>query len=61
MAERRQAGQLRRDRCFKRRQFTAEAILWTVLWYPMVPVSYLGLELMLLDRGGGLDRTAIRR
>jgi transposase, IS6 family len=31
---------------FKRRQFTAEVILWAVRWYLMFPISYRDLELM---------------
>ena len=47
--------------CFKGRQFAAEVILWAVRWYLMFPVSYLDLELMLLDRGVEVDHTTIFR
>jgi transposase-like protein len=40
---------------FKGRHFTAEVILWAVRWYPMFPISYRDLELMLLDRGVEVD------
>src|SRR3984957_13280076 len=39
------------DNCYKGRQFTAEVILWAVRWYLTFPVSYRGLEPMLLERG----------
>ena len=42
---------------FKGRQFTAEVILWAVRWYLMFPISYRDLELMLQDRGVGVDHT----
>jgi transposase-like protein len=50
-----------RGNCFKGRQFTAEVILWAVRLYPMFPVSYRDLELMLLDRGVEVDHTTIFR
>jgi hypothetical protein len=50
MTRRRQAVQVRQDRPFKGRQFTAEVILWAVRWYLMFPISYRDLELMLLLR-----------
>jgi DNA-binding CsgD family transcriptional regulator len=50
MTRRRQAIQVRQDRPFKGRQFTAEVILWAVRWYLMFPISYRDLELMLLTR-----------
>ena len=31
------------------RQFTAEATLWVVRWYLMLPISYRDLELMVKD------------
>ena len=44
-----------RGRAFKGRQFTAEVILWAVRWYLMFPLGYRDLELMLEDRGVGVD------
>src|SRR5271167_1152500 len=61
MTKRRQAVQVRQDRPFKGRQFTAEVILWAVRWYLMFPISYRDLELMLLDRGVEVDHTTISR
>ena len=61
MTRRRQAIQVRQDRPFKGRQFTAEVILWAVRWYLMFPISYRDLELMLLDRGVEVDHTTISR
>ena len=55
MTQRRQAVQVSRDQSFKGRQFTAEVILWAVRWSLMFPISYRDLELMLLDRGVGVD------
>ena len=60
MTRRRQAIQVRQDRPFKGRQFTA-VILWAVRWYLMFPISYRDLELMLLDRGVEVDHTTISR
>ena len=48
-------------RWFKGRQFTSEVILWAVRWYLMFPISYRDLELMLLDRGVGVNHTTIFR
>ncbi len=45
----------------KRRQFTAEVILWAVQWYLMFPVSYRDLALMLRDRGVEVDHSTIFR
>jgi IS6 family transposase len=61
MGNRRQVTQVRRDQCFKGRQFTSEVILWAVQWYLMFPISYRDLELMLLDRGVEVDHTTIFR
>jgi transposase-like protein len=61
MANPRQAAGVRRDQCFKGRQFTAEVILWAVRWYLMFPISYRDLELMLLDHGVAVDHTIIFR
>jgi IS6 family transposase len=44
---------------FKGRHFTAEVILWAVRWYPMFPISYRDLELMLLDRGVEVDHGTV--
>jgi len=52
---------VRRDQCFKGRQFTAAVILWAVRWYLMFPISYRDLELMLLDRGVAVDHSTIFR
>ena len=41
----------RRREQFKGRQFTAEMILWAVLWYLLFSICYRDLELMLQDRG----------
>ena len=57
MAKRQQATQVRQDQSLKDRQFTAEVILWAVRWYPMFPISYRDLELMLRDRGVDVDHT----
>src|SRR5258708_9337607 len=46
---------------FKVRQFTAAVILWAVRWYLMFPISYRGLELMLLDRGVAVDLSTMFR
>ena len=46
---------------FKGWQFTAEVIPWAVRWYPMFPISYRDLELMLLDRGVAVDHTTVFR
>ena len=46
---------------FKGRQFTADVILWAVRWYLMFPISYRDLELMLADRGIGVDHTTVFR
>jgi hypothetical protein len=59
ITRRRRATQVRRDQAFNGRQFTAEVILWAVRWYLMFPISYRDLELMLLDRGVGVDHTTI--
>ena len=48
-------------RTFKGRQFTAEVILWALRWYLMLPVSYRDLQLMLTDRGVGVDHTTLFR
>src|ERR1700722_13694704 len=56
MTRRRQAIQVRQDRPFKGRQFTAEVILWAVRWYLMFPISYRDLELMLLDEAMAMIR-----
>ncbi len=50
-----------RKRAFKRRQFTAEVILWAVRWYLIFPISHRDLELMLRDRGVDVDYTTIFR
>ena len=52
---------MRQGKEFKGRQFTAEVILWAVRWYLMFPISYRDLELMLADRGVGVDHTPIFR
>src|SRR5947209_5243919 len=54
-------GQRRAGLAFKGRQFTAAVILWTVRWYPMFPISYRDLELMLQDRGVAVDRMTVFR
>ena len=61
MARRRRAAQVRPDRSFKGRQFTAEVILWAVRWYLMFPISYRDLELMLADRGVEVAHTTVFR
>jgi transposase-like protein len=61
MARRQQAAQLRSDRSFKGRQFTAEVILWAVRWYLMFPISHRDLALMLRDRGVEVDHTTLFR
>jgi transposase, IS6 family len=61
MTRRRQAIQVRQDRPFKGRQFTAEVILWAVRWYLMFPISYRDIMLMLLDRGVEVDHSTIFR
>jgi len=61
MTRRRRATQVRQDRAFKGRQFTAEVILWAVRWYLMFPISYHNLELMLQDRVMEVDHTTIFR
>jgi transposase, IS6 family len=48
-------------RTFKGRQFSAEVIVWALRWSLMFPVSYRDLELMLADRGVGVDHTTIFR
>ena len=55
------AGAVVRGKEFKGRQFAAEVILWAVRWYLMFPISYRDLELMLADRGVGVDHTTIFR
>jgi hypothetical protein len=47
--------------CFKGRHFADEVILWAVRWYLMFPVSYRDLDLMLADRGIGVDHTTTFR
>ena len=61
MARRHQAGAVKQGGSFKGRQFIAEVILWAVRWYLMFPISYRDLELMLPDRGEGVDHTTIFR
>src|ERR1700749_67159 len=61
MSKRRRAAEIRQDRSFKGRQFTAEVILWAVRWYLMFPISYRDLERMLLERGVEVDHTTIFR
>src|SRR6201995_5162136 len=61
MTRRRRTTQVRQDRPFKGRQFTAEVIVWAVRWYLMFPISYRDLELMLLDRGVEVDHSTISR
>jgi len=61
MARRHQAGAVKPGGSFKGRQFIAEVILWAVRWYLMFPISYRDLELMLADRGVGVDHTTIFR
>jgi transposase, IS6 family len=46
---------------FKRRQFTAEIILWAVRWYLQFPISYRDLERMFSDRGIQVDHTTLFR
>ncbi len=48
-------------KAFKGRQFTAEVILWAVVWYLMFPINYHDLKLMLLDRLVAVDHTTIFR
>ena len=48
-------------RTSKGRQFTAEAIVWALRWYLMFPVRYRDLQLMLADRGVGVDHTTLFR
>jgi transposase-like protein len=50
MSRWRRVAAVRPDQSFKGRQFTAEAILWSVRWYLMFPISYRDLELMHDDR-----------
>ena len=57
MAIRHQAGAVKSGGSFKGRQFVTEVILWAVRWYLMFPISYRDLELMLADRGVGVDHT----
>jgi hypothetical protein len=52
-------GVMTQGKDFKGRQFTAEVILWAVRWYPMFPISYRDLELMLQDRGVAVDHTTL--
>ena len=61
MATRYQAGTVKPGGSFKGRQFITEVILWAVRWYLMFPISYRDLELMLADRGVGVDHTTIFR
>jgi transposase, IS6 family len=61
MAKRRQAAQVRQDQSFKGRQFTVEVILGAARSYPIFPISYRDLELMLLDRSVEVDHTTIFR
>jgi transposase-like protein len=61
MARQRRHSQIRKDRPFKGRQFSAEVILWAVRWYLMFPVSYRDLKLMLADRGVTVDHSTICR
>src|SRR6476661_8409170 len=61
MARRHQAGAVKQGGSFKGRQFIAEVILWAVRWYLMFPISYRDLELMLADRGVGVDHTTLFR
>ena len=61
MARRHQAGTVKPGGSFKGRQFIAEVILWAVRWYLIFPISYRDLELMLADRGVGVDHTTIFR
>jgi transposase, IS6 family len=61
MGRRHQAGAVKPGGSFKGRQFIAEVILWAVRWYLMFPISYRDLELMLADRGVGVDHTTIFR
>jgi transposase, IS6 family len=61
MTRQRRAAGVRRNPAFKGRQFTAEVILRAVRWHLAFPISYRDLELMLLDRGVGVDHTAIFR
>ncbi|MFC7478499.1 IS6 family transposase [Dankookia sp. GCM10030260] len=56
-----QADAVKLGGSFKGRQFIAEVILWAVRWYLMFPISYRDLELMLADRGVGVDHTTIFR
>ena len=53
------AGVMTEGKGFKGRQFTAEVILWAVRWYLLFPISYRDLELMLQDRGVGVDHTTL--
>jgi transposase-like protein len=46
---------------FKGRQFTAEIILWAVLWYLQFPISYRDLKRMFSDRGIQVDHTTLFR
>ncbi|MFC7739240.1 hypothetical protein ACFQX4_26535, partial [Roseomonas sp. GCM10028921] len=61
MAGRRRLGRIRVELACKGRRFAAEAILWAVRWYPMFPVSYRDLELMLQDRGVSVDHRTVFR
>src|SRR6476660_1858433 len=61
MARWHQASAAKQAGSFKGRQFIAEVILWAVRWYLMFPISYRDLELMLPDRGEGVDHTTIFR
>jgi IS6 family transposase len=55
MTRRRRATQVRQERSFKGRQFTAKVILWAVRWHLMFPINYRDLEFMLQNRGVEVD------
>ncbi len=61
MTKRQQAARVRQDQPFKGRQSTAEVILWAIRSYLMFPISYRGIELMLLDRSVLVDHSTIFR
>jgi IS6 family transposase len=47
--------------CFKGRHFADEVILWAVRSYLMLPLSYRDLEVILADRGIGVDHATTFR
>ena len=49
------------DRLFRGFRFPPDVILWAVRWYLQFAVSFRDLELMLADRGVGVDHVTLYR